>query len=431
MSKYVIKGGSPLEGDVKVSGAKNATLGILAASILTDEDILVENIPDVRDVNIMIESIKELGCTVERVRRDACRINASTISKFSLSDNELSKMRATYYFVGSLLGRFKEAKVLHPGGCNIGARPIDLHLKGFKALGADAYEEGGYIVAKADALQGAHIYLDVVSVGATINIMLASVLASGTTIIENVAKEPHVVDLANFLNSMGASVRGAGTDIIRIKGVKKLHGTNYTVISDQIEAGTFMALAAATRGHITVKNVIPKHLESITAKIIDMGCEVYTYDEAVRVLAKTDIHSATSIKTMPYPGFPTDMQPQFAAALGLNDGKSTIIESIFENRFMYVEELKKFGAKATVEGQTLILDGVKKYNAANVKAPDLRAGAALVIAALAADGISIVDNIEYVERGYEDLEYKLTELGAKIKKINSEEELRFFIQENE
>ena len=416
MSKYIINGGKKLSGEVKISGAKNATVGILAASIMTDEDVLIENIPDVWDINVMLEAIKVLGAEVTRINRNTVKINSKSANLTELSDKNLGKMRATYYFVGALLARHHKSKVIFPGGCNIGLRPINLHLKGFKALGANAYEQDGYIITEADNLRGANIYLDTVSVGATVNIMLAAVLSQGVTIIENAAKEPHVVDIANFLNSMGASIKGAGTDTIKIKGVKKLHGTKYSVIPDQIEAGTYMVLATITKGDITIKNIIPKHIESISAKLIDVGNQVIAYDEAIRVIG-SEIILPTTIKTMPYPGFPTDMQPQFTCTLTLANGRSKIEESIFENRFKYVEEIKKMGATITIDNTTLIVDGVKELEGRKMTAPDLRAGAALVLACLAAKGQSEIDKIEYVERGYEDFVNKLIELGADIKKI--------------
>lgn len=416
MSKYIINGGKRLFGEVKISGAKNAAVGILAASIMTDEDITIENIPDVWDINVMIDAIKVLGANVTRINRNTVKINSKNACITELSDLNLGKMRATYYFVGALLAKHKQAKVIFPGGCNIGARPINLHLKGFNALGANAYEKDGYIIASADSLRGAQIYLDIVSVGATINIMLASVLATGVTIIENAAKEPHVVDIANFLNSMGANIKGAGTDVIRIKGVKKLHGSTYTVIPDQIEAGTYMALASITKGDVIIKNIIPKHLESITAKLIDLGNRVIPYDEAIRVIG-TDKILPTNIKTMPYPGFPTDLQPQFACTLALANGKSSIVESIFENRFKYVEQIKKMGAIIKIDGNTINIEGIDHLEGQKLIAPDLRAGAALIIAALAAKGESTIDKIEFVERGYEDFVNKLKDLGADIKKI--------------
>lgn len=415
MDNYFIKGGKKLSGEVKISGAKNATLGILAASLLCDEDVTIENIPDVRDVNIMIDAIKSLGASVNRVDRNTIVINAKNINTTFLDNKEMGSIRGSYYFVGALLSKYKSAKVIMPGGCNIGARPIDLHLKGFNALNANAFVENGYIIANAENLVGNSIYLDIVSVGATINIMLAACLSQGSTIIENVAKEPHVVDVANFLNSMGANIKGAGTDTIRIKGVKSLHGTNYSVISDQIEAGTYMILSAITAGDIIVKNVIPKHLESITAKLLDMGNTVITYDEAVRVIGANK-QLATSIKTMPYPGFPTDLQPQIACTLALAKGDSVIVESIFENRFKYVNEIKKMGAEIEISTNTLNISGVDELYGAELTVSDLRAGAALVLSALAAKGNSKLVNIEYIERGYEDFENKLLALGADIQK---------------
>ena len=430
MSKYIIKGGNRICGEVKISGAKNATLGVLAASIMTDEDVYISNIPDVWDINIMLESIVDLGAKVSRIDRNTVIINAKDANKTELADSVLGRMRATYYFVGALLGKHRKAKVVLPGGCDLGNRPIDLHLKGFNALGANAYEENGYIIAEAKELVGNNIFLDLVSVGATINIMIASVLAEGQTVIDNAAKEPHVVDIALFLNSMGANIKGAGTDTIKIKGVKKLHGTHYSIIPDQIEAGTYMALAAISKGDITIKNVIPKHLESISAKLIDMGNQVITYDEAVRVIGN-DKQLATNVKTLPYPGFPTDMQPQIVCALATASGKSTVIESIFDNRFKYVEQLKKMGVKIEINNNTVIIDGVEKLKASELVAPDLRAGAALVISALSADGISIIDNVEYIERGYEDLINKVKELGGNIKKVEYQNEIETFIKENQ
>lgn len=416
MAKYIIEGGKSLSGEVKISGAKNATLGILAAAIMTDEDITIENVPSVWDVEVMLDAIKILGAEVTRINQNTIKINSKNVNVTELSGSNLGKMRATYYFVGALLARFHKARVIFPGGCNIGARPINLHLKGFKSLGANAYEEDGHIIAECERLIGANIYLDVVSVGATINIMLASVLSQGQTTIENAAKEPHVVDIANFLNSMGANIKGAGTDVIRIKGVKKLHGTSYSVIPDQIEAGTYMALASITKGDITIKNIIPKHLESISAKLIDIGNQVIAYDEALRVIGSETIYP-TTVKTMPYPGFPTDMQPQFAVTLSIANGKSRINESIFENRFKYVDQINEMGASIIVDGSSIIIDGVDHLNGHKLVAPDLRAGAAFVLAALAANGQSSIEKIEYVERGYEDFVNKLKSLGANIRKV--------------
>ena len=427
MSKYVIKGGNKIVGDVRISGAKNATLGVLAASIMADEDVIIENIPDVWDINMMIKSIEVLGANVERIDRNTVKINGSNIKTSDLINPELGKMRATYYFVGALLGKYKKAKIIYPGGCDIGERPVNLHLKGFKSLGADACINGDYIETSANELKGNNIYLDIVSVGATINIMLAAILADGVTTIENAAKEPHVVDIANFLNTIGANVKGAGTDTIRIKGVKKLHGATYTMIPDQIEAGTYMALATITKGDITIKNVIPKHLEAISAKLIDIGSTVIHYDEAVRVISGENI-LPTNVMTSPYPGFPTDMQPQIVCTLCLAKGTSQVIESIFEDRFKYINEIKKMGAVCSLKQNQLTIEGVEKLSPANITALDLRAGAALVLLALATDGVSVIDKIEYVERGYEDFVNKLTELGANIVKVNDDQDINEIIK---
>ena len=343
-----------------------------------------------------------------------------------MDGDSIRKIRASYYFLGALLAKYKNVEVALPGGCDIGCRAIDQHIKGFRALGAEVKIEYGLIKARAEQLKGSHIYMDVVSVGATINVMMAASMAEGKTIIENAAKEPHVVDLANFLNSMGANIKGAGTDVIRIKGVPSLHGTDYAIIPDQIEAGTFMFAAAATKGDITVKNVIPKHLESITAKLLEIGCEIEESDDAVRVVAAKPL-KPTQVKTLPYPGFPTDMQPQITVALALSGGTSIVTESIFENRFRYVDELTRMGANIKVEGNTAIVDGVEKYTGARISAPDLRAGAALVMAALAAEGTSLIESIHYIERGYEGFEQKLAEIGAKIEKVSNEKELQKFI----
>ena len=425
MEQYIMKGGNPLAGEVYISGAKNAALGILAAAIMTDEDVVIDNLPDVRDINVLLEAIAEIGAKVERIDRHTVRINAGSIKEVSVDDEFIRKIRASYYFIGALLGKYKSAEVPLPGGCNIGSRPIDQHLKGFRALGAKVEIVKGSVVAHAIDLVGSHIYLDVVSVGATINIMMAAALAEGQTILENVAKEPHVVDVANFLNSMGANIKGAGTDVIRIRGVGRLHGTEYSVIPDQIEAGTFMCAAAATRGDVMVRNVIPKHLEAISAKLAEIGCEVTEFDDAVRVVGKPR-QRPTNIKTLPYPGFPTDMQPQMAVTLALADGTSMVTESIFENRFKYVDELASMGGSIKVEGNVAVIDGVPGFTGAQVEAPDLRAGAALVIAGLAAEGYTVVDEIGYIQRGYEAFDEKLRSLGAVIEKVDSEKEARKF-----
>ncbi len=422
MEQYIIKGGTPLVGEVEIGGAKNAALAILATAIMTDETVTIDNLPNVRDINVMLEAIKGIGGKVDRVDAHTVKINGSMICDLSVDYEYIKKIRASYYLLGALLGKYKKAEVALPGGCDIGSRPIDLHLKGFRALGANVEIQHGLITARAETLQGTHIYLDKVSVGATINIMMAAAMAVGKTTIENAAKEPHVVDVANCLNSMGANIRGAGTDVIRISGVEKLHKTEYSIIPDQIEAGTFMFAAAATRGDVTVKNVIPKHLEATTAKLLEIGCEIEELDDAVRVVASKPLHH-TQVTTLPYPGFPTDMQPQMSVVLGISEGTSTVTESIFENRFKYVDELTRMGASIKVESNIAIVTGIAKYTGARVSAPDLRAGAALVIAGLAAEGITIVDDIYYIERGYEDFNGKLMLLGAQIEKVSTEKEI--------
>ena len=560
MEQYVIKGGNPLVGEVEIAGAKNAALAILAAAIMTDETILIENLPDVRDINVLLEAIAGIGAQVDRIDKSTVKINGSTIGDVSVDYEYIKKIRASYYLLGALLGKYKHAEVPLPGGCNIGSRPIDQHLKGFRALGADVDIMHGAIVAKADELHGSHIFLDVVSVGATINIMMAASLAPGRTILENAAREPHVVDVANFLNSMGANIKGAGTDVIRIKGVEKLHRTEYSIIPDQIEAGTFMFAAAATGGDITVKNVIPKHLEATTAKLEEIGCEVEEFDDAVRVRAPKRLHrthvktlpypgyptdmqpqiavtlalaegtsivtesifenrfkyadelsrmganikgagtdairirgvealhgaeysiipdqieagtymlavaatggdvmiknvipkhleaitaklveigaiveefddcvrvcadhrlSYANVKTMPYPGFPTDMQPQITTLLALSEGTSIVTETIFETRFKYISELRRMGANISVEGNAAFVTGVEGFTGARVSAPDLRAGAALVMAGLVAEGYTYVDDIQYIERGYENFAEKIRGLGGHMEKIDAEDE---------
>lgn len=425
MEQYVVKGGVPLRGEVSIGGAKNAALGILAAAIMTDETVTIENVPDVRDTRVLLQAIEGIGAKVKYIYNNTVQINGGSISDLNVEYEYIRKIRASYYLLGALLGKYKESNVALPGGCNIGSRPIDQHLKGFKALGAKVNIDHGVVSAKAENLVGGHIYFDVVTVGATINLMMASCMAEGETILENAAKEPHIVDVANFLNAMGANIKGAGTDVIRIKGVNRLHGCTYSIIPDQIEAGTFMMAAAATRGDIVIKDVIPKHLESITAKLLEMGCKLVEGDDWIRVIAEGEVGS-TNVKTLPYPGFPTDMQPQIAVALALAKGSSMVTESIFENRFKYVDELNRMGAKIKVEGNTAYIEGVEKFTSAQLSAPDLRAGAALVIAALAADGISQIDDIEYIQRGYEDFEGKLSALGAIIAKVDSERELQKF-----
>ena len=425
MEQYAIKGGNPLVGDVEIGGAKNAALPILAASIMTDETVYIENLPDVRDINVLLGAMEHIGVMIKRTERHKVIVNAGNVSSVLVEEEALKKIRASYYFLGALLGKYKHAEVVLPGGCDIGSRAIDQHIKGFRALGATVTIEHGLIKAHAENLKGSHIYMDVSSVGATINVMMAATLAEGMTIIENSAKEPHVVDLANFLNSMGANIKGAGTDVIRIKGVERLHGTEYAIIPDQIEAGTYMFAAAVTKGDVTVKNVIPKHLESITAKLLEIGCEVEETDDCIRVVASKPLQH-TQVKTLPYPGFPTDMQPQITVALALSRGTSIVTESIFENRFKYVDELTRMGANIKVEGNTAIIDGVERYTGASISAPDLRAGAALVIAALAAEGVTLVDDIKYIQRGYEDFHLKLQGLGAQIELVQTEKDFQKF-----
>lgn len=426
MEQYVIKGGNPLYGEVEIGGAKNAALAILAAAIMTDETVTIDNLPNVRDINVLLQAIEEIGAHVERVDIHKVKINGSFIRGVNVDNEFIRRIRASYYLIGALLGKYKHAEVALPGGCDIGSRPIDLHMKGFRSMGADIDIAHGLVIARAKELKGTHIYMDKVSVGATINIMMAAAMADGKTVIENAAKEPHVVDVANFLNSMGANIRGAGTDVIRIVGVEKLHATEYSVIPDQIEAGTFMFAVAATGGNVLVKDVIPKHLEATTAKLLEVGCQVEEFDDSVRVISDGHLKH-TQVTTLPYPGFPTDMQPQMAVLLGIADGTSTVTESIFENRFKYVDELTRMGADIKVESNIAIISGVKRYTGARVNAPDLRAGAALVIAGLAADGITVVDDIYYIQRGYEALEEKLTKIGAKIARVEDEKELQKFI----
>ena len=419
--QYIIKGGTPLHGEVTIGGAKNAALGILAAAIMTDETVLIDNLPDVRDINVLLEAISGIGAVVERINPHSVRINGSTINDVIIDYEAIRKIRGSYYLLGALLGKYNKANVVLPGGCDIGSRPIDQHLKGFRALGATVNIEYGMINASADKLIGKHIYFDVVTVGATINIMLAACMAEGRTVIENAAKEPHVVDVANFLNSMGADIKGAGTDKIRINGVTKLHASEYPIIPDQIEAGTFMVAAAATRGDVLIKNVIPRHLEAISVKLNEIGATVEEFDDAVRVTCNSRL-CHTQIKTLPYPGFPTDMQPQISTLLAMSSGTSIVTESLFENRFKYVDELSRMGASIKVEGNIAIIEGVDGLTGASVTAPDLRAGAALVVAGLVADGYTTIDSIHYIERGYENFERKMTALGASMQKIPVDDE---------
>ena len=425
MEQYIIRGGNPLVGEVDISGAKNAALGILAAAIMTDDDVRIDNLPNVRDINVLLEAMESIGVVVNRINPHTVVMNSSQVGEICVDYEYIKRIRASYYLIGALLGKHRKAMVPLPGGCNIGARPIDLHIKGFRALGAEVKINKGVIIAEADNLHGSHIYLDTVSVGATINIMMAAAMADGRTIIENCAREPHVVDVANFLNSMGANIKGAGTDVIRIRGVQSLHHTDYSIIPDQIEAGTFMFAAAATRGDVMVRRVIPKHLEATTAKLLEIGCQIVEFDDAVRVTATGRLR-CTNVKTLPYPGYPTDMQPQIGVALALARGTSIVTESIFENRFKYMDELARMGAIVRVEGNTAIISGVDHLQGARVCAPDLRAGAALVIAGLAAEGETIIDDIIYIQRGYECFEEKLRSLGAEIERVESEREAQKF-----
>ena len=425
MEQYVIKGGIPLIGEVEIGGAKNAALAVLTAAVMCDEPVIIDNIPDIRDIGVLLDAIQRIGAKVERIGKHSVKIIGKTIDTVRVDYDSIKKIRASYYLLGALLGKYKKAEVPLPGGCNIGIRAIDQHKKGFEALGATVKIEHGMIMAETDSLKGCHLYFDVVSVGATINVMLAAALAEGNTILENAAKEPHVVDAANFLNSMGANIKGAGTDVIRIKGVKALHGTEYSIIPDQIEAGTFMLAAAATKGDVIVRNVIPKHLEAISAKLTEIGCQITEEDDAVRVFGNSELKH-TQIKTLPYPGFPTDMQPQMTVTLALSHGTSIVTETIFDNRFKYVDELARMGAVIKVEGNTAIVDGVKKLTGAEVSVPDLRAGAALVIAGLAADGYTLIDDIQYIERGYENFDEKLRQLGGQIKRVTCEKDVQKF-----
>ncbi|MBQ4463895.1 MAG: UDP-N-acetylglucosamine 1-carboxyvinyltransferase [Eubacterium sp.] len=419
--KYMIRGGNTLSGEVTIGGAKNAALGIIVAAIMANEPVTIENIPDVDDVRVLLDAIEGIGAIVERLDRTTVRINGALINDVIVDQEAIRKIRGSYYLVGALLGKYKKALVALPGGCNIGSRPIDQHIKGFEQLGARVSIHHGKIDAKAENLRGNHIYLDCPSVGATINIMMAACMAEGKTIIENPAKEPHIVDVANFLNSMGANIRGAGTDAIRIRGVNSLHGSEYSIIPDQIEAGTFMLMVAAAGGDVLIRNVIPKHLESITAKLTEIGCRVDEYDDSVRVIRDKRL-SYANVKTMPYPGFPTDMQPQMTTLLALSAGTSIVTETIFESRFEYVGDLRGMGANITIEGNTAFITGVEGFTGAEVSAPDLRAGAALVIAGLAAEGITSVDQIHFIERGYERFEDKIRGIGGLIEKINADDD---------
>ena len=421
MDNFVINGGHELFGEVNISGAKNAAVAIIPAAILADDLVRIENIPQISDVQLIIEILDRMGAQIKLINKNTIEIDTSNISYQSVPYELTSHFRASYYLIGAMLGRFNQAEVAMPGGCNFGVRPIDQHIKGFEMLGADIDIIDGMVSAKADKLMGTSIYMDVVSVGATINIMLAAVKARGLTIIENAAKEPHIVDLANFLNSMGADVRGAGTDVIKIRGVEKMHGCNYSIIPDQIEAGTYMVAAAACGGDVLIKNVIPKHLESISAKLEEAGAEVIEYDDAVRVTRFKNL-TKCNVKTMPHPGFPTDMQPQMAVLLSIAHGTSILSESVWDNRFQYVGQLLRMGADIQVDGKVAVIVGKEKLTGVTVKATDLRAGAAMIIAGLVADGTTVVEDIAYVDRGYEDVVEKFASLGADIKRAVVKEE---------
>lgn len=417
MEKFVIHGGSPLKGEVNISGAKNAVVAILPATILAQDVCRIENIPDISDVHMMVRILQQIGAKVTYIDDNTLEIDTSTVNSYIVSHELTKYLRASYYLLGALLGRYNRARVAMPGGCDFGVRPIDQHIKGFEFLGADVSIENAMVDVRADNLAGSSIYMDVVSVGATVNIMLAAVKARGLTVIENAAREPHIVDLANFLNSMGADVRGAGTDVIKIHGVSEMHGCSYSIIPDQIEAGTYMVAAAATRGDVMVNNVIPKHLESITAKLEECGIEITEYDDSVRVHYVGKLNKC-NVKTMPHPGFPTDMQPQMMVLLSVADGTSIVSESVWDSRFRYVAQLARMGANIQVDGKLAVVEGVDKLKGAPIKADDLRAGAAMIIAGLIAEGETEVENITHIDRGYEKVVEKFTALGAKIERRN-------------
>lgn len=421
MDNFVINGGHELFGEVNISGAKNAAVAIIPAALLAEDTVRIENIPQISDVHLIIEILNRMGAEIKVVNKNTLDINTTNINYQSIPYELTSHFRASYYLIGAMLGRFSKADVALPGGCDFGVRPIDQHVKGFKMLGAQVDIIDGVVCAKAEKLVGTPVYMDVVSVGATINIMLAAVKARGLTVIENAAKEPHIVDLANFLNSMGADVRGAGTDVIKIRGVEKMHGCTYSIIPDQIEAGTYMVAAAACGGDVLVKNLIPKHLESITAKLEEAGAEVIEYDDAVRV-TRFKALSKCNVKTMPHPGFPTDMQPQMAVLLSIANGTSILSESVWDNRFQYVQQLLRMGADIQVDGKVAVIVGVPRLDGTTVRATDLRAGAAMIIAGLVAEGVTTVEDTIYVERGYEDVVEKFSALGADIKRVAVKEE---------
>jgi len=416
LEKFVINGGKPLKGEVLISGAKNAAVAILPAVMLAESSCIIENLPQISDVAAILRVMKHLGAEIRMINKTTVEIDPSHINSFIVTKEMSESMRASSYFLGALLGRLKRARVAPPGGCNFGVRPLDQHIKGFEILGAKMAIENGMLDGRAATLKGASIYLDVVSVGATINIMLAAVKAKGLTVIENAAKEPHIVDLANFLNSMGANIMGAGTSTIKIRGVDKLSGVTYSIIPDQIEAGTYMAAAVATKGDVLVNNVTPKHLESIIAKLREMGAEIQEFDEAVRVTMRTRPKKC-NVKTMPHPGFPTDMQPQIATVLTVADGTSIVTEGVWDSRFRYIDQLTLMGANVQVDGRTAVIAGVKELTPAPVEAVDLRAGAAMIIAGLMSKGITEIHNVIYIDRGYENIVEKFSRLGADIKRV--------------
>ncbi len=416
MESLRVYGGNPLYGEITTGGAKNAAVAIIPAALLVDGVCRIENVPDIRDVNLILEILTFLGAKVKKIAPNTVEIDASTVYTYKAPYDLASRMRASYYLLGALLGRFNKAEVALPGGCNFGERPIDLHEKGFRALGAEIEIVRGQITAEAAKLHGANVYLDIASVGATINIMLAAVLAQGHTVIENAAKEPHIVDLANFLNAMGAKIRGAGTDVIRIRGVEKLSGGSYAIIPDQIEAGTFMIMAAAAGGDVLVKNLIPKHMESLVSKLEEMGVGIEEYDDSIRV-SRTSSLKPVKIKTMPYPGFPTDLQPQIVALLSIANGTSIVIEDVWASRFQYVGELKRLGANISIQGDTAFIKGVPSLYGAPVRATDLRAGAAMITAGLIADGVTTINEPIHIDRGYEKIETRLAAIGARIERV--------------
>ena len=419
MIKYIIEGGQPLHGEVSISGAKNAAVAILPATLLVNGKCHIENVPDISDVRLLLEILNDMGAQIRRINRNTLEVDCTRARNTTAPIDLVRRIRASYYLLGAQLGRFGHARNAMPGGCNFGVRPIDQHIKGFEALGAMVEQSGGYVTCDAPegGLKGGHVYLDIVSVGATMNILLASALADGMTIIENCAKEPHIVDLANFLNAMGARISGAGTDVIKVRGVKELNGGSYSIIPDQIEAGTYMAAVAAVGGSVTIRNVIPKHLDCITAKLREMGMVIREDGDSVH-LEKTRRLKRANVKTMPYPGFPTDMQPQIAVCMALSNGTSIVTEGIYDNRFRYTAELNRMGANVQVEGKAAVIDGVKELHGCEVRACDLRAGAAMVIAAMAANGTTVIEDAHYIERGYEDIIEKLSRLGAEVERVS-------------